>query len=222
MSHSYYFASYLPHNIPQVLESLHSKYKVGALETLTPAQCITQYATSIQSNRRHLLLVASDDKYPTAEQNIFINGSHVYAASSFSASDATGSTRAASSYDWMCSGMDMIGHVCSQKIDSVRSNPSAWSVGQYCPGQYHCEKTFPVEYCLSEPAEPHCRLQYDLIIAIVVTTLNFGKPDFTDLTYPTVICHSTNLCVIWKKPLAGLAWSDIRISCQLRISMETG
>jgi hypothetical protein len=201
--------------MPQLLQNLHNKYKIGALKTLTPAECITQYATSVQSNRRHVLLVASDDKFPTAEQNMFINGSHVYWAGSFAASSAKETASAASSYDWMCTAMPKFASVCSHEIDSVRSNPTAWRVGNYCPGQLYCEKSFPVEYCLSEPAEPHCRLQYDLTIAIVVTVLNFGKFDPMDFDIPSDYLLPEHLMMrryfsaTWKQSLALRALSDI-------------
>jgi hypothetical protein len=168
--------------MPLVLQDLHAKYKAGALKTLTPAECITQYATSLQSNRRHVLLVASDNNFPTAEQNVFVNGSHVYWAGPFSASDAQDASNAAVSYSWMCTGMVPDGYTCSNKIDSARSNPNAWRVGNYCPYGAYCGKNFPVEYCLSEPAEPHCRLQYDLTIAVVVTVLNFGTYCLTHMS----------------------------------------
>jgi hypothetical protein len=168
--------NYATLDVPQVLQDLHADYKANTLKTLTPAECITQYATSMQSRRRNLLLVASDDNFPTAAENTFINGSHVYWAGPFFASDAQTSSSASDSYKWMCSASYKDRGMCSNKIDSVRKNPTAWKVGFYCPeGDACADSSFPVEYCLSQPAEPHCKLQYDLAIAVAVTILNFGK-----------------------------------------------
>jgi hypothetical protein len=182
---------YVADDVPRVLRTLYADYKAQALETLTPAECITQYATSMQSKRRHLLLVAGNDNFPTAAENIFINGSNVYWAGPFYASDARTSGSASDSYNWMCSASHMFNGLCSNKIDNVRKNSAAWRVGFYCPRAEVCaERSFPVEYCLSQPAEPHCKLQYDLIIAVAVTILNFGK------CYPWNIIISPHLALI--------------------------
>jgi hypothetical protein len=180
---------YNTQNIAAVLNSLHSESKAGSLERLEPAECLNKYATSIQSNRRHLLLVAGDDNFPTAEANTFINGSHVYWAFPFFASDAQGGESASNSYNWICSAMNLA-EPCSNNVDRVRASPSTWRVGYNCTDYYTPELcalgTFPVEYCLSQQAEPHCRLQFDTTIAITVTVLNFGK-------YPLKTVHRVHI-----------------------------
>lgn len=163
--------------ISQTLQDLHGAYKAGTLERLEPAQCLNQYATAIQSNRRHVLLVASDASFPTLEQNRFINGSHVYWASPFYAASAQNSEDAANAYNWICSGVNKTGS-CSNVINEIQPAQGTWEVGTYCPDDPYQTCTagpFPIEYCLSQRAEPHCRLQFDTTIAIVVTVLNFGK-----------------------------------------------
>lgn len=176
-----YWYTYDTGGIPDVLQTLHSDNKAGRLENLGLTECINRYATGIQSTRRHVLLVASDDNLPTAEENRFIDNSHVYWASPFYAADAKSSVDSSNSYNWICSGLAKDG-LCSNDIDDIRSNVSAWSVGHYCLGDvglfFGCNGTtrsFPVQYCLSQKAEPHCRLQFDTSIAVVVTILNAGK-----------------------------------------------
>jgi hypothetical protein len=65
---------------PPILGSLWSKACAGSLERLDPSECIDQYATSIQSNRRNVLLVANDSDVPVLEENRFINACHIYRA----------------------------------------------------------------------------------------------------------------------------------------------
>jgi hypothetical protein len=169
---------YITDNVGRILTMLHKDYKAGSLERLEPADCLNKYATSIQSNRRHVLVVAGDDNFPTAEANPFINGSHVYWNFPFFASDAQGGQSASNSYNWICSAMN-IAEPCSNLVDKVRASPSTWRVGYNCTdftSSRVCDiGNSPVEYCLSQRAEPHCRLQFDTTIAITVTVLNFGK-----------------------------------------------
>jgi hypothetical protein len=166
-------------DITRVLQDLHRT--VHDLDRLEPAECLNQYATSIQSTRRNLLLVASDEHFPTIKQNNFLNGSHVYWTGPFDSSDVAVVQNSAVAYSWMCSGLKIEGD-CSNKIDKIRADPNAWRVGMLCandssPTSYKdCQdSTFPVEYCLSQPAEPHCRLQFDTTISIIVTVLNLSK-----------------------------------------------
>jgi hypothetical protein len=176
-----YWQSYPASDVPRVLNDLHGKYKAGLLEKLEPQDCVNKYATSIISNRRHVLLVASDENFPTVEENIFLNGSHVYWAAPFYATDAQNAAKSANAYNWICSGMEY-DSICSNDVDNVKKNISAWRTGHYCLAPFAYEgalcndaKTFPVQYCLSERAQPHCRLQFDTTIAVVVTVLNAGR-----------------------------------------------
>jgi hypothetical protein len=179
-----FWNTYLQYDIPQILSTLHRNAKAGTLDRLNPTDCLNRYATSIQSHRRNLLLVAGDHNFPTAEKNKFINGSHVYWAAPFYSSDAKTGERAADAYNWICSAMQK-NTSCSSNVNEALNSPGTWKVGNNrdCEAYYStarpCELgTFPVEYCLSEKAEPHCRLQFDTTIAILVTCLNFGKSFF--------------------------------------------
>lgn len=161
---------------------MYEDYHAGLLDRLEPENCISQYATSIQSSRRHVLLVASDENFPIPQQNVFLNNSHVYWANPFYANDATEGQSASNAYNWICSTLNMDG-TCSNNVESVRNDVQSWRVGIKCTGDpldvnmgSWCDyKTAPVEYCLSQKAQPHCKLQFDSAIAIVVTILNFGK-----------------------------------------------
>ena len=148
------YASYV-NDIPTLLFDLHKDYKNNKLERLEPSQCMNRYATSIQSDRRHLLLVAGDENFPTPAENKYMKGSHVYWANPFYASDAESANDASDAYSWICSGLDTAGEgVCSSKIDEVRTNANAWRVGPYCLNMSSpympCVDSInlPVEYCL--------------------------------------------------------------------------
>ena len=179
-----WYIQYDPKDIPMVLQGLHQN--VRDLDRLEPAECLNQYATSIQSKRRNLLLVASDEHFPTVQQNNFSSGSHVYWAGPFNSYAIEIIGNSANAYSWMCSGLGGEGD-CADNIDKIKADPSTWKVGTLCPdlsmvssgsdSRYQAcqDGAFPVEYCLSEPAEPHCKLQFDTTISIVVTILNLSK-----------------------------------------------
>ncbi|CAN9250055.1 unnamed protein product [Alternaria alternata] len=74
---------------------------------------------------------------------------------------------ARNSFDWICSGMDTK-RPCSLGIDAIRdSSAESWLMG---PGA-----GWPVKYCLSERADPTCKLHFEPTIGIIVTILNFVK-----------------------------------------------
>lgn len=167
-SHSYF--------IGETLKSLWTKARAGRLERLSPSDCLNEYAQVIQSNRRNLLLVADDSNFRPPEENHFINGSHAYWADIFYATSATSTSDAADSYSWICSGQTGVAF-CSYFVDTIKAAPESWRIGFYCDNFYNecVPANFPVEYCLSERAEPHCKLHFEPNIAIIVTVLNFCK-----------------------------------------------
>ncbi|RYN78863.1 hypothetical protein AA0120_g10887 [Alternaria tenuissima] len=152
---------------PSVLHRLWNNASTGTLERLDPAECIARYATSIQSAQRNVLLVASDDQVLPPNENPLINGSHAYGRWKFSAMSAMARDTARNSFDWICSGMDTK-RPCSLGIDAIRdSSAESWLMG---PGA-----GWPVKYCLSERADPTCKLHFEPTIGTIVTILNFVK-----------------------------------------------
>ena len=169
----------IPGEIPMALESLWSNARAGTLERLEPAQCIDEYATSIQSNRKNLLLVSGDDNFPSPMENYFIHGSHVYWAAKFEVGAAAESAAASKAFQWVCSMLDKkheyLATPCSVEVEDVRKQKS-WQVGWLCDKQGLCAMSrSPVEYCLSEPAQPHCKLHFEPTIATIITILNLCK-----------------------------------------------
>jgi hypothetical protein len=158
------------------------------LEYMSNADCIQAYAEMLQTKRRNVLLVASDDNFPPANESIF--GGRVYAINVVPASKASITQEAARVYNWICSGLDKYDKYdnCLNSIGEVSSAPAAWKVkspnmttvegyGGSGPDLMENGTTplFPVDYCLSERADPHCKLQFVPAIAILVTMLNLFK-----------------------------------------------
>jgi len=161
-----------PGEIPSVLESLWEKARAGNLEKLEPNRCIDEYATSIQSNHRNLLLVSDDSFFPPSTENKFINGSHIYWGAGFDAYTASDSGFASNAYHWICSASHDLLNPCSVRVQDVKKQES-WQVGWLCDDEGLCDLSrTPVEYCLSEPAQTHCKLHFEPTITTVITILN--------------------------------------------------
>ncbi|KAH5426660.1 hypothetical protein HBI47_117900 [Parastagonospora nodorum] len=67
--------------------------------------------------------------------------------------------------------------LCQSRLGEITKEPQTWSMGKLCyaDGEFCDPYRWPVDYCLSERAEPRCRLHFSPTIAIIVTTLNFFK-----------------------------------------------
>lgn len=178
---------------PEILNSLWSRAQNNSLVRLEPAECINEYATAIQSFRRNVLLVARDEDFPPRQENTFINDSYVFDAVAFASIYAKNPERSVDAYQWICSGLppkENNDH-CTDRISEIRSNASAWRVGgDDCwsvqdPNNQHiwtsgCSdfsdtKKHPVSFCLSERAPPHCKIQLNSTILVIVTVVNFLK-----------------------------------------------
>lgn len=171
----------------EVLQDLWNMSKNHSLDRLEPLQCITDYATMIQSQRRNVLLVTSNDNVNTSLNStgsplghplfFFTNNTNVYYASQFDAgSDGLNPEQAANSYDWICSALyRKDGPPCASQIDAIKSAPQTWRMTDGCsgPNMACSDWMWPVDYCLSEPAVPRCRLHFSPTVSIIVTILNF-------------------------------------------------
>lgn len=159
------------------------KAQDNTLDRLSNAECINAYAEPIQSVRRNVLLVAADDKMPSPNTTAGGNSSDVYAINYFYANQASKSNAAMNSYLWICSALNSLTkEYCSNLVDGIKSASEDWKVGSVSANTLGDPVTFmrnsplyPVDYCLSEKAEPRCKVQYALPIAILVTVLNLLK-----------------------------------------------
>jgi hypothetical protein len=163
-------------------QSHWDKAHAGNLKRLELDRCVNEYATNIQSNRRNLLPVSNDSGVPPPTENEFINGSHIYWAFRFHAHDASSPEKASFAFNWICSASHEKHTPCSVGVGNVRKQDS-WQV-RWWPrdDQSLCELSrSPVEYCLSEPAQPHCKLHFELTITTIIMLLNLCKFKFRSL-----------------------------------------
>lgn len=173
--------------VPRALDTLWSLARAGNLDNLTASECLNEYAQIIQSNRRNLLLVSRDTYFPPREENFYVNGSYVYWGDKFSSAKARSAQDAGDAYGWICSGISnksdvtILGTACTVSVSQFQNNITSWRPGWYCPEEFTVEysecqfELWPVEYCLSEKAVPHCKLHFEPTIAVVVTVLNLSK-----------------------------------------------
>ncbi|KAF2871414.1 hypothetical protein BDV95DRAFT_606853 [Massariosphaeria phaeospora] len=154
---------------PNFIQSLHQDARDGTLERLENAECIDEYAQTIQSNRRNLLLVAGDDKYPSPNQNPRFNNTKVFNADQSYPADFL------YPYRWLCSGLEHSpsnSDECVESLLEVKKNPQTWKIGSR---EGYTQVTYPIDYCLSERPNSHCKLQFSLPIAVLVIVLNALK-----------------------------------------------
>ncbi|KAJ8117813.1 hypothetical protein OPT61_g1088 [Boeremia exigua] len=170
-----------------VLPMLWDKSRQGLLDHLNPTECFNAYATSIQSSGRNVLVVIDNKDADKSLSKSPLNDTNVYGKSFFSAYLGTDASEASTSYSWICGGYNASETPCANKVDAIRSASQAWQVRVFACSGSTCEHySLPVKYCLSEPAEPKCKLRFSPIIAIIVTVLNFVKAVLMFSTYATV------------------------------------
>jgi hypothetical protein len=180
-------------NVGKMLENLWAKSRNGSLDHLDPAECIAAYGTLIQSSRRNLLIVIANEHVDRDFERLIppfgIPGLHMPDLLEhwpFSAQYSLGYWgRKADTIGWMCHGLPSKTDVqCSNRLAEL--SPQNWTISSGCvqdiKGNCHSYQ-WPVEYCLSEPAEGRCQIHFSPLIAGVVTALNFceSSPSLTCL-----------------------------------------
>ncbi|KAF9728855.1 hypothetical protein PMIN06_002451 [Paraphaeosphaeria minitans] len=171
---------YYGYELPTAISMMYEKARYNNLDRLSNIDCIREYAESIQTKRRNVLLVTADEKMPTpntTDQGTPIN---IFSINLYQAEQANYPKTAINLYDWICSGYsDTIASTpqqpCSTFISGVKSTSGNWKVRGVGYNGSSSSPAFPVDYCLSEKSEPHCKVQFTLPIAILVTILNFFK-----------------------------------------------
>jgi hypothetical protein len=166
-----------------MLENLWAKSRNGSLDRLDPAECIAAYGTLIQSTRRNLLVVIADEHVDRDFERLLpefgIIGLHIpdlLSTWSFSAQYSLSFWgRREDTIGWMCRDLpSKTGVQCSNRLAEL--SPQNWTISSGCTqdrtGYCHPYR-WPVEYCLSEPADDRCQIHFSPLIAGVVTALNF-------------------------------------------------
>lgn len=142
--------------------------QVKTWDRLENAACINAYATEFLSTRRDLVVVVVDDE---VTENASVKRVEDYLFD-FN-QDFPGEF---DPYGWICDSNDGITlygftqkenereYHCSAKVSKVKANANRWRFDKW-----------DIEYCLSEPVETKCSLNFSLPIIVVVMTCNVGK-----------------------------------------------
>lgn len=130
-------------------------------QKLTNEECIRAYGLSFVSARSNVLAITSN-----------LNASDpLKFGSSGDRYDNSGPV-----YRWMCSAYPNLSGTndAGCDINGLSRYSSNWELVAYdvSGSEYH---PVPIQYCLSQPVEEHCRLQLSLIIMCIVMFCNFMK-----------------------------------------------
>jgi hypothetical protein len=156
-------------DLTSILGHLQESALAGALDKLDNEKCIQYYGKMYQSDRRNLLLIGSGtDPGPPAASFELINN-EVIDSSHGCAVDPV---------PWMCDTSCEI--PCVNRVDELLAEPQNWKVsirvtGDTIYSNWQGDVDEQVDYCLSQPAEESCKLQFSLLIAIIVILLNISK-----------------------------------------------
>ena len=152
---------------------MYEKARAHKPDRISNLDCIHNYDTSIQSNRRKVVLFAADVKMLLPNTTADRTTSELYGLNRFSASDVSLSNDVVKAYDWICSSDPQLANkTCS---DDPKHTPDTWKVSYISDNL----TSYLVDYCLSKKAEPRCKVQLTLPIAILVTVLSLFKAALT-------------------------------------------
>jgi hypothetical protein len=125
---------------------------LAAPDKLDIEQCIRSYGTMFLSNRSNLLIVGGDEAYI---DSMFINNEVIDTIKDDGC--------AVDPVYWICPRYDCK-VTCLNRLNEVLVEPRYWT-GAWTGA----------DYCLSQPTEEFCKLQFSLPIAIVIILFNFFK-----------------------------------------------
>lgn len=138
---------------------MHTAAMNGSLLQLDNVACMAKYANTFVSNARNVLLVTTDT-----------NPNHSY----FGASSWFPDTEIP--YFWICGdswdSMPYENHKPVCTLSKAQAGASSWSIWQH-----------PISYCLIQPVEEECRLNFSLTIMIIVILANATKASIMILTW---------------------------------------
>lgn len=172
-----------------LLRAIWQKSREGALQKLEPSECINAYGVMTQSTRRNLLAVVANENirsglpdmaYPPTSTLTHNNNTNLYEVMSSSAAQGLAHYRySGTPFDWICSGLVQAPDtLCLDRLADIKSSPQPWNMSRGCFSRLegYCDRyVYPIDYCLSETADPRCRLHFNTVIAVIVTVLNFCR-----------------------------------------------
>ncbi|KAJ8109018.1 hypothetical protein OPT61_g7764 [Boeremia exigua] len=156
----------------QMAIDLWDKLQSGLLDRLEPAECLNAYGVTVQSTRRSLFVIvtANENDSPEPQSLPFYKNTNTNVLTSWYSDASRGLQHYGNTGEgpirWLCSGItiERPARRCLDRFGELSNSTQPWTIG----GRR-------VDYCLSEKAEPRCRLHFSPLIAIIVTALNFFK-----------------------------------------------
>ena len=142
-----------------LLRQLQESALAGKLDRLDNEDCIRSYGKLYLSNRSNLLLVGSGSSL-TVNSSIII--------------ETVPATCAEDPVPWICPRYDCA-VACVNRLNEVE--PQNWTIAVFTDYSFESVGSAlgPVDYCLSQPTEESCKLQFSLLIAMVIIFFNFFK-----------------------------------------------
>ncbi|KAK4909791.1 hypothetical protein LTR49_021460 [Elasticomyces elasticus] len=131
----------------------NSSTDASLVQKLSNSDCIAAYGTGFVSGRNHVLAVTSKTS-TAANHTVYGTDEAEYEF------DGTGSGQP---YFWICTDQPYRpGYNCD--VPTARRNATNWTINNA-----------KIDYCLSQIAPSHCKLQFSLHILITVILMNAGK-----------------------------------------------
>lgn len=145
------------------IETLWEQARSNQLRNLTTRQCIKAYGTAFQTSWRHVLLVTK----PGLDSNMYgIPRGPMHSVYDSSISG----TCPPNMYDWICapimSNECKSDGTCHGFLPKILNEADTWDP---------FETGLAVKYCLSEPAEQLCRLNFSIVLMSFVIVANALK-----------------------------------------------
>jgi hypothetical protein len=138
-----------------VVNHLHRQALEGKLDRLGNADCIEGYTVPLQSNRGNVIVITENNKNRTAD---------VFDA--YQAAVPVEYVRdGPEQYSWLCTALDLPANdQCIFHVEHLRQESSTWSIN-----------SAKVKYCLSESVKEKCKLQFHLLLILVVFAICLFK-----------------------------------------------
>ena len=140
-----------------VINRMFDFSKADKLERLSNSECVNAYAQNYQSARGNILLVVSN-----ATEGYKNEAVADYETSVAPITDLDGSTP--NPFGWICEQYMTSSQSCANIISKVQSDIDDWQPFRK-----------PVQYCLSEKIDQHCRLEYSAHLVLVVVLIGLVK-----------------------------------------------
>lgn len=141
--------------IRTVINQLHRQALGKELDILKNTECIEGYAVPLQSNRGNLIVITENNKNRTADV--------------FDAYEAAVPVQyvrdGPEQYSWLCTALDLPANdQCIFHFEHLRKESSTWTINGA-----------KVKYCLSERVDEKCKLQFNLLLILVVFSICLFK-----------------------------------------------